>query len=157
MQLMKQECPLALVYATAALYVVGAVFFLRRGDYLAAALWLVGVPLAQWAYIRAFPAISRFVGYGRVDDRPAETRGPAPVKVTLYTAVACPFCPIVRQRLEALQAEMDFELEEVDVTLNPGRLMAKGVRAVPVVEAGDRLIVGHATSQQLAALIQGEE
>jgi len=45
----------------------------------------------------------------------------------------------------------------VDVTLNPGRLMAKGVRAVPVVEAGDRLIVGHATSQQLAALIQGEE
>jgi hypothetical protein len=48
---------------------------------------------------------------------------------------------------------MEFSLEEVDVTLRPGVLMAKGIRAVPVVEAGDRLLTGNATSEQLAELI----
>lgn len=62
--------------------------------------------------------------------------------MTLYTAVGCPFCPLVKQRLLALQVQMGFELEEVDVTLKPDLLIAKGIRAVPVVEVGEQRVVG---------------
>jgi hypothetical protein len=55
----------------------------------------------------------------------------------------------------ALREQMEFSLEEVDVTLKPGVLIAKGIRAVPVVEAGDRHLAGNATSEQLAELISG--
>jgi len=55
----------------------------------------------------------------------------------------------------ALREQMEFSLEEVDVTLKPGVLIAKGIRAVPVVEAGDRRLAGNATSEQLAELISG--
>jgi hypothetical protein len=50
---------------------------------------------------------------------------------------------------------MNFSLEEVDITLRPGILVAKGIRAVPVVEVGDRRLDGNATSAQLADLISG--
>jgi hypothetical protein len=55
----------------------------------------------------------------------------------------------------ALREQMEFSLEEVDVTLKPGVLIAKGIRAVPVVEAGDHRLAGNATSEQLAELISG--
>ena len=48
---------------------------------------------------------------------------------------------------------MGFELTETDVTLRPDLLIAKGIRALPVVEVGDARWVGNATSQQLAAFI----
>ena len=44
-----------------------------------------------------------------------------------------------------------FSLQEVDVTLRPVILVAKGIRAVPVVEVGGRRLDGNATSEQLAA------
>jgi hypothetical protein len=52
-----------------------------------------------------------------------------------------------------LREQMNFSLEEVDVTLKPGVLIAKGIRAVPVIEAGNRRLAGNATSEQLAELI----
>jgi glutaredoxin len=80
---------------------------------------------------------------------------PGPAEVRLYTALGCPFCPVVKQRLIALSDQMSFPLKEIDVTLKPSLLAAKGIRAVPVVEAGERQLVGNATSEQLAALISG--
>jgi CBS domain-containing protein len=59
----------------------------------------------------------------------------------------------VLQRLEALQREMDFTLEKIDVTLKPQILVSKGISAVPVVEVGNDRLVGNATSEQLAELI----
>ncbi len=142
------------IYLSWAVYIGGLAFWVLRGNYPIAVFWLIGVPVVQWAYIVAFPAISRYIGYGRVDDHPASATGKSPTTVTLYTALGCPFCPILKRRLVALQAEMGFDLQEVDVTLKPDLLTSKGIRAVPVVEAGGQQLVGHATSEQLAALIR---
>ncbi len=153
---MKQECPLAFLYLFWLLLFGGFVYWLVRGEYGVAAVWIVAVPLVQWAYIRSFPSISRFLGYGRVEDRPASEAAPRQVTVTFYTALACPFCPLVKRRLEALRDRMGFELVEVDVTLRPDLLRSKGIRAVPVVEVAGRLRTGNATSDELARFISGE-
>ncbi|MGD0009084.1 MAG: glutaredoxin family protein [Terriglobia bacterium] len=152
---MKQQCYLAMIYLNWIVLAGGLGFFIFKGFYVLALAWLALLPLAMWAYIRVFPSLSQFMGYGRVDDQPAQRLGRVPTKVTLYTALGCPFCPVVKRRLMALREQMEFSLEEVDVTLDPGLLIAKGIRAVPVVEAGDRRLAGNATSEQLAELISG--
>ena len=111
--------------------------------------------LGQWAYVSAFPNISHYFGYGRVDDQRTRQVTPVSLPVTFYTAVGCPFCPLVERRLLALQKQMGFELKKIDITLRPQLLMERGIRAVPVVEAGGRRLVGHATTDQLAALLMG--
>lgn len=152
---MKQQCSMAFIYFSWALYFGGLVFLVLRGQYVFALVWLVMTPLIQLAYVRTFPSISRYIGYGSVKDRQAEVMAKAPAKVTMYSALGCPFCPVVKQRLVALQAEMGFDLTEVDVTLKPDLLISKGIRSVPVVEVGEARIIGHATSEQLANLIRG--
>lgn len=71
----------------------------------------------------------------------------------MYGSAVCPFCPIVRMRLDALRPQMGFDFEYVDVTLKPGLVVSKGIKAGPVVEVGDRRIVGHASSEQLSHLV----
>jgi len=154
---MKQQCYIAVIYLNWLLLVGGLVFLVIKGLYGPAILWLVLIPLAMGVYIRIFPSISQLMGYGRIDDQPAQNPGHVPAQVTLYTALGCPFCPVVKRRLMALRETMDFNLEEIDVTLKPGVLMEKGIRAVPVVEAGDRCLTGNSTSEELAKLISGVE
>lgn len=153
--LLKQECPLAFVVLAWTMYIVGipALFILGRVGMMLT--WIVVAPAAMWAYIHWFPSIARYMGYGRLDDRPAALAIPAPVDVTVYTALGCPFCPIVKRRLAELEPRLGFRLREVDVTARPGILISKGIWSVPVVEVGDRRIVGHSTSEQLANLIAG--
>lgn len=153
--LLKQECPLAFVVLAWAMYIVGIPVLFLLGQVGTLLLWIVLAPAAMWAYIHWFPSISRFMGYGRVDDRPAATGTRSPVDVTLYTALGCPFCPIVKRRLNELEPKLGFHVREVDVTARPGILISKGIWSVPVVEVGERLIVGNATSEQLANLITG--
>jgi hypothetical protein len=152
---MKQQCYLAAIYLSWILLGGGVAYFAYRGSYAAAVAWVVFLPLAMWAYIRVFPSISQALGYGKVDDRLAQHFAQAPARVTLYTALGCPFCPVVKGRLISLREKMNFSLEEVDVTLRPGTLVAKGIRAVPVVEVEGRRLDGNATSEQLADLISG--
>lgn len=111
---------------------------------------VVGV-MAQLAYIRWFPHISRWIGYGSVADEAAtvSSKPKSAPRVTLYTANVCPFCPIVRRRLMQLRRDFPFELDEVDVTFRPQLLRQKGFSSVPVVEANGRFWVGNATSAQL--------
>jgi glutaredoxin len=157
---MKQQCYLAAIYLNWAVFLGGAGFLLFKRHYAFALLWLLLAPLGAWLYIRIFPSISQALGYGRIDDRPTPDlhdvcdgdEQPAS-QVTLYTALGCPFCPIVKRRLQGLQERFKFQLREVDVTLQPGILAEKGIRAVPVVEAEDRRIEGNATSEQLAELL----
>lgn len=129
---MKQQCHMASRSVSWVIVGGGLIFFLRTGADGAALLLPVIALLFPWTYVRFFPAVSRYMGYGRVDDQPAQAVGQVPAKVTLYTALGCPFCPLVKQRLLALQAQMGFELEEVDVTLKPNLLIVKGIRSVPV-------------------------
>ena len=152
---MKQECPLAFVWlAWLGLPGLALILGLSQGWLAAALVLLVGV-IAQIAYIRWFPRISRWIGYGSVADVPAEraSLGTTVPKITLYTANVCPFCPIVRRRLIELKQQMPFELEEVDVTFRPQIVKQKGLRRVPVTEAGGRFLVGNVTSTQLAAFL----
>jgi glutaredoxin len=153
---MKQQCTLLNVWLTwlgvpALALLVG----LYRG--WTAALVVVAVAVvAELLYLRFFPVLSASLGYGSVADEPADSTGAAVhEKIVLYTANVCPFCPIVRRRLERLREQLGFTLEEVDVTFRPGVVRSKGLKSVPVVEARGELLRGNATTAELAAFITG--
>ncbi len=155
---MRQQCYLVAIYLNWLIYIAGLAYFLSARNFIAAAAWIIALPLALWGYIKIFPRISPAMGYGSVEDVPAAASTGAAAgspEVRIYTALSCPFCPLVKRRLEALRARMGFSLVEVDVTLKPGLLLEKQIRAVPVVEAGRDRLVGNATSEQLARLIAG--
>jgi hypothetical protein len=60
----------------------------------------------------------------------------------------------VRRRLAELRQHRHFEVEEIDVTFRPDLIRAKGLRAVPVLEASGRFLIGNATSEQLAEFLR---
>jgi hypothetical protein len=45
-------------------------------------------------------------------------RGPAP-RITLYTKTDCELCHVAKATLLALQSELGFELDEIDITTDP--------------------------------------
>ncbi len=150
---MKQQCHVSLVYGSWLIVVCGIIFYLFRGNYVQAVLWLLFIPLFLWLYVRYFPSISQYMGYGSVEDRPATSVAPVAGSVTLYTGLGCPFCPIVKRRLKELQSKMAFQLHEVDITFRPELLVSSGIRALPIVEIGEARWIGNGTSQQLAQFI----
>lgn len=153
---MEQRCHLGAVWLTfLGLPLLALVVALRAGLLGALVVLLVGV-IGQVLYVRWFPSISRWVGYGSVADTPVNpTSMPAQLpRVTLYTASVCPFCPIMKRRLAELQRHSQFEVEEVDVTLRPQMIRAKGLRSVPVLEANRQVLVGNATSAQIAEFLK---
>jgi glutaredoxin len=151
----EQRCHLAMVWLTwLGLPLLAVVAGFRLGLAAALVVSVVGV-IGQVLYVRWFPHLSRWLGYGSVADTPA---APAALStllphVTLYTANVCPFCPIVKRRLAELQRLHRFEVTEIDVTFRPELIRAKGLRSVPVLEAGSRLLVGNATSAQIAEFL----
>ncbi len=153
---MQQRCHLAMVWLTWLGLPLLAILIGRRAGPLAGVVVLAVGVVAQVAYVRWFPHLSRWLGYGSVADTPAEPAAlaaPLP-RVTLYTASVCPFCPILRRRLTELQRQIRFDVEEVDVTFRPEIVQAKGLRSVPVLEANGRLLVGNATSAQIAGFLR---
>jgi glutaredoxin len=150
---MKQQCNIFFVYASVLILVGGFLFYLIQGHFLMAVLWPCFIALFLWLYMKYFPGISRYMGYGSVADQPATNPQQSHGKVILYTGMGCPFCPLVRKRLKELQNTMGFDLTETDVTLKPDLLITKGIRALPVVEIGGAVWVGNATSQELASFI----
>ena len=89
-----------------------------RAGIVAGVVTLAAGIVAQILYLRWFPRMSRWMGYGSVSDVPAAAvpvAAPWP-RVTFYTANVCPFCPIVRRRLADLQRQHPFEVDEIDVT-----------------------------------------
>ncbi|MBA2537954.1 MAG: glutaredoxin family protein [Actinobacteria bacterium] len=56
-------------------------------------------------------------------------------RVTLYTAIGCHLCVSARRVLEQVQAEVPFELEEIDITSDPD-LEARYRERIPVVVVG---------------------
>ena len=155
MTTMKQECPLIFVWLTwLGIPALALLVGVKSGWAVGLLVLTVGV-VAQVAYLRWFPRVSRWLGYGSVADVTAGT--PAALagrpRVTLYTASVCPFCPIMRQRLASLRRALDFELEEIDITFRPELVRRKGFRSVPVLEAAGAHLVGNATSADLAAFL----
>lgn len=150
---MKQQCHISMIYCSWAVYLGGMAVLAWRSEWAFAAAWLVCAPLFQWIYIRKFPDISSLMGYGEVTDENAPAEIPASTKVTLYTALGCPFCPLIDERLEELRKRMHFSLDKVDVTLRPDLLAAKGIRSVPVIEIDGKLLFGLVTSKELCEAI----
>ncbi len=151
---MKQQCHISMIYLSWAVYLGGLAALAWYSQWAFAALCLVLVPAVQWLYIRKFPALSASMGYGRIADQQPTDFVPAPrVKVTLYTALGCPFCPLIAERLESLRKSLNFSLEKIDVTLRPDLLASKGIRSVPVVEVQGRFLTGLASTQDLAEAI----
>ena len=150
---MKQECHISMIYLSWAVYLGGIAASAATSRWGLCAAWIVAAPLAQWLYIRRFPRISAAMGYGPIADESAPPVAPAADTVTLYTALGCPFCPILEKRLEDLQEEMRFTLRTVDVTLRPGLLASKGIRSVPVVEVRGQFLFGLVSSNDLACAI----
>lgn len=159
---MKQQCYIFAIYLNWLLLLGGLAYLLLTHRYAIAIAWVVFLPLALWTYIRTFPSISQVMGYGKVDDKRSpgaessgSQRNSTAATVRLYTALGCPFCPIVEKRLQALRGVMNFRIEKIDVTLRPDLLASKGIRAVPVIEVRERRLEGNATSEQLANLVLG--
>ena len=151
-----QRCPVSVVYVTWAAYLFGAVFLAATGRLIQLVSWLVVLPGALWLYVRIFPRISVALGYGSVVDRQAgEVAAGGATRVTLYTGLGCPFCPIVESRLKALQPELGFELAVVDVTVRPDIAAREHIRALPMVEVEGRRRAGCATTDELASFIGG--
>ena len=111
-QFKKQQCNVAGLALSWIGYPAGLGYFSYQRRWVAALLWMVGVPCLRWALFRFFPRISRFLGYGRIVDKFAPIPPPhanpraAPVAVNFYSFFSCPFCPIVLARLQALQKQM---------------------------------------------------
>ena len=158
-QFKKQQCNVAGLALSWIGYAAGLGYFSYQRQWVAALLWMVGVPCLRWALFHFFPHIARFLGYGPIVDKFAPISPPhadpcaAPVVVAFYSFFSCPFCPIVLARLQALQKQMGFTLKTIDLTLNPQALLTKGIKSVPVVEVGDHRLVGNSTTEQLAGLI----
>ena len=153
---MQQRCHLSMVWLTWLALPALAVLLTLLENWVAGVLVLgIGV-VAQVAYVRWFPWVSRWIGYGSVADVRAETKPLADKlpRVTLYTANVCPFCPIVSKRLKQLQQKSGLEFEEVDVTFRPRVVRAKGFQSVPVVEANGQFLVGNVTSAQLVSFLK---
>jgi thiol-disulfide isomerase/thioredoxin len=149
----QQQCSVPGLALSWAGYLAGLAFLAYQRNWAGGVLWLAVVPSIRLALYRYFPSLSRFLGYGRVDDEVPAQVNRAPVTVVFYSFFSCPFCPIVLQRLEALQKKMDFTLEKIDVTFNPQILMRKQIRSVPVVEVGSNRLIGNATTEELARFI----
>jgi glutaredoxin len=139
------------------LYAGGAIFLAYTDSWPALCLWLVLLPSARWASLRLSPLTSKWRGQGSVDDKLPSSVNKAHVNVAFYSHNGCPFCPIVKRRLEALQREMDFTLTKTDLTFKPRIATSKGIRSVPVVEVGEERLIGNATTEQLARLIAGAQ
>lgn len=148
-----QQCSVTSLYRIGLCYAAGLLILGVLTNWIGLALWSVLVPAGKFAQIRFFPRFARFTPYGNVADSLPASVQRAPVNVTFYHALGCPFCPIVLERLQALQKQMGFTLERVDVTFKPQLLAAQGIRSVPVVSVGRNTLVGNATSAQLASLI----
>lgn len=155
----KQQCKLKNLYVGvlifAFLYAGGVAFYGYKRNWPALFCWLVLLPCARWAGLRLSPFTSKWRGKGTlVDELPASVNK-ANVKVAFYSHNGCPFCPIVKRRLEALQRKMNFALTNVDLSFKPQLAASKGIRSVPVVEVGEGRLVGNVTTDQLARLISG--
>ncbi len=152
---MKEECKIGMIWFTwLGIPILSIGFGISQGWWAAAFILIVGV-LGQIFYIRSFPQLSKFLGYGSVNDVTVESTQEfkSLPMVTLYTANVCPFCPIVKQRLINLQRDLKFELQEIDITFKPSLIKEKGFQSVPIIEIEGDYWVGNATSAQILSFI----
>ena len=70
-------------------------------------------------------------------------------KVTLYGKAGCCLCDDAKDVLHAVRAERPFELEEVDVSLDPALNRVYGERIPVVAVEGEELFEYHVDGHEL--------
>ena len=70
-------------------------------------------------------------------------------KVTLYGKAGCCLCDDAKDVLKAVRAERPFELEEVDVSLDPALNRVYGERIPVVAVEGEELFEYHVDGHEL--------
>jgi glutaredoxin len=75
-------------------------------------------------------------------------------RVVLYGKAGCHLCDEARETVATVRAQHPFELEEVDVSTDPGLYDAYGER-IPVLELdGEELFEFHVNADELARRLQ---
>ncbi len=70
-------------------------------------------------------------------------------KVTLYGKAGCCLCDDAKEAIAAVRAERQFELEEVDVSLDPALNREYGERIPVVAVEGEELFEYHVDRHEL--------
>jgi len=74
-------------------------------------------------------------------------------KAVVYTSKTCAYCPMVKQYLDRF--DVDYEERDIEVGNNhKDSIEASGAFTVPVVVAGDRVVVGYQPGK-LRSIFQG--
>jgi hypothetical protein len=93
MSTLKQQCS---AYAFLLFVLLGVGIFillLKVTNSIGGLVWLVLWPTFLWVFLRFFPAIARFIGYGLVDDVQPAAQRQTPTSVRLYTNRPVHFAP----------------------------------------------------------------
>jgi glutaredoxin len=77
--------------------------------------------------------------------------------VTLYGKPGCHLCDEAREIVASVRAERDFDLEEVDVSLDPGLHRDYGERIPVVAVDGDEAFQYHVDGEILRRILDGVE
>jgi glutaredoxin len=70
-------------------------------------------------------------------------------RLTLYGKPGCHLCEQAREVVEAVRGEREFELQEVDVSLDPALNRAYGERIPVVAVDGEELFEYHVDPEEL--------
>jgi hypothetical protein len=77
-------------------------------------------------------------------------------RVVLYGKAGCCLCDEARAAVEQVRAEHPFELEEVDVSLDPGLHAEYGERIPVLALDGEELFEFHVDAGELARRLQSD-
>ncbi len=77
------------------------------------------------------------------------------MKITVYKSSLCPRCYAAGKALQQLTADRsDIDLEYVDILTAPRRLLHDGIRMIPALKAGDRILSGvYLTKKSIAEFL----
>ncbi len=65
------------------------------------------------------------------------------MKITFYHLPLCPRCHSTRKiLLELIEEHKDVEIEEINILLHPVKTLSDGIRIVPALRAGTKILDG---------------
>lgn len=86
----KQECTVQSLYLSGVMFVIiyplGLAYFAFEANWPVFAAWLIFLPCLKWTYLRFFPRIAKWKGYGSVEDKLPANVKKARVEVTYLLA-----------------------------------------------------------------------
>lgn len=80
------------------------------------------------------------------------------MKITLYKSSLCPRCYFAKKALEeCTRSQADVELEYVDIISSPKRVVQDGIKMIPAIKVGNRVLSGiFLTKAQIATFFAEE-